>query len=62
MSGLVAYALGDVMLHFLLFGAPACAGASVCALDIFVKLTAIFFIELILISSLNNLDLIWKEL
>lgn len=56
LSGLVVYALGDMMLYSALFG------ASVCALDTFVTLTAIIFIELIAISSFNNLDLIWKEL
>lgn len=56
-SGLVVYVLVDVMLHFVLFG------ISVCALDNSVTLTsAIIFIEITLIPSFNNSDLIWKEL
>lgn len=62
LSGSVMYPLVDARLHFVLFGASACVGASVCALDTFVTLTAIIFIEPILISRFNNLDLIWKEL
>lgn len=62
LSGLVVYALVDMMLRFVLFGTSACAGESVCVLDTFVTLTAIIFVELILIPSFNNLDSIRKEL
>lgn len=53
----MVYALVDAMLHFVVFE------VLVCVLDVSVTVTtAIIFIEITLIPSLNNSDLIWKEL